>query len=206
MSRSADAAVLVALVTTVAAGPAAASPGPPPPEPAPRSVHANAHDVTVRAHSPRPVTTDTAAPAHPAVPRSHALSGGQRIEPDIDPRRTLLFTSGAAKMSDRDRMRLMDFARELPVGTVLDVAGHTDRIGTVHYNEQLAKDRADAAITVLREQGMRTRPWTYGESCPREVDRTEDGRDLPEARRLNRRVVVTVSAGTDPRSAQNCIR
>jgi hypothetical protein len=55
---------------------------------------------------------------------------------------------------------------------------------------------------------VETRRWVYGESCPRVPDQTTAGTDLPAARRLNRRVVVTISRGpgAEPLVAQMCLR
>lgn len=88
---------------------------------------------------------------------------------------------------------------------VLDVSGHTDRLGSEQYNRTLAARRASHVAELLNDQGFRTRVWAYGASCPRAEDLTGDGRDLPRARALNRRVVVSVAGVDGPDALQQCL-
>lgn len=181
----------------------------------PAAVAADQGSMQSRAHHARPWSVPLITAAHEAerrdhflVPRSHRrqrsvddsfnLEGGAST--------TVYFAFDSAALRPRALTRLWSFAASLSDGTLLDVAGHTDWIGTAEYNRTLARQRAGAIANALRAHGMRTRLWVYGESCPRETDRTKEGRDLPSARRLNRRVVVSVSSGQTPRRVQRCAR
>ncbi len=75
----------------------------------------------------------------------------------------------------------------------IEVAGHTDSIGTDTYNEGLGARRASAVTDYLIEHGIdasRLRIQSYGESRPIADNDTEDGRQQ------NRRVEL-VDLGSD---------
>ena len=72
---------------------------------------------------------------------------------------------------------------------VIEVAGHTDSIGTEIYNEALSEARASAVIAYLEEKGIDQNRMTakgYGESRPVVSNELEQGRAM------NRRVEFTV--------------
>jgi len=63
----------------------------------------------------------------------------------------------------------------------VDVAGHTDWIGTDAYNQALSERRANAAKDYLIHKGVdatRIRTYAYGESQPIATNRTTEGRAL----------------------------
>ncbi|MES3628820.1 MAG: OmpA family protein [Longimonas sp.] len=77
-----------------------------------------------------------------------------------------------------------------PNAVQIEVAGHTDNVGSAAYNERLAQRRADAVATYLVEQGgldaEAVTTNAYGESRPVASNETDEGRSQ------NRRVELTV--------------
>lgn len=73
--------------------------------------------------------------------------------------------------------------------TIIEVAGHTDSVGTDAYNQQLSQQRAEAVANYLGSRGVvRDRMITVGtgESHPVASNDTEEGRAT------NRRVEITL--------------
>lgn len=80
--------------------------------------------------------------------------------------------------------------RENP-GTHILIAGHTDSVGTMAYNQSLSERRAAAAYRYLLSQGVPTARMTTtgrGETEPRFSNETDEGR------RQNRRVEIAIYA------------
>jgi OOP family OmpA-OmpF porin len=72
---------------------------------------------------------------------------------------------------------------------VVEVAGHTDSVGTDQYNQGLSERRANSVRDYLVEQGVRASRLTavgYGENRPVATNDTADGRQE------NRRVELVV--------------
>ncbi len=73
--------------------------------------------------------------------------------------------------------------------TVIQVAGHTDSVGSAEYNQQLSINRANSVKDFLVRDGVipqRLLTTGYGESAPIADNSTEEGRAQ------NRRVEITV--------------
>jgi outer membrane protein OmpA-like peptidoglycan-associated protein len=73
--------------------------------------------------------------------------------------------------------------------TVIEVAGHTDSVGSDTYNQGLSQRRADSVAAYLSSHGVtRTRVVTVGggEAHPVASNDTEEGRAQ------NRRVEITI--------------
>jgi outer membrane protein OmpA-like peptidoglycan-associated protein len=61
----------------------------------------------------------------------------------------------------------------------VEVAGHTDNVGTPEANQKLSQDRAQAVMAALVERGVPATRLTargYGQTVPVADNRTEDGR------------------------------
>jgi outer membrane protein OmpA-like peptidoglycan-associated protein len=74
-------------------------------------------------------------------------------------------------------------------GVIIEIAGHTDSIGTEIYNEALSEARASSVMAYLEEKGIEQGRMTakgYGESRPVVPNNTEVGQAM------NRRVEFTV--------------
>ena len=78
--------------------------------------------------------------------------------------------------------------------TVIEVAGHTDSVGSDAYNQQLSERRASSVASYLASHGvMHTRIVTVGagEAHPVATNETEEGRAQ------NRRVEITIVPVTE---------
>lgn len=83
-------------------------------------------------------------------------------------------------------------------GSVVEVTGHTDGLGTDEVNQPLSQERAEAVADYLVEQGIEADRITSsgaGSSEPVADNTHPDGRDNPEGRQANRRVEVRYSDG-----------
>ncbi len=72
---------------------------------------------------------------------------------------------------------------------IVEIAGHTDSVGTAGYNERLSKDRAQSVANWLIENGIDAGRMTvkgYGESQPIADNATEEGMQK------NRRVIFEI--------------
>ena len=78
----------------------------------------------------------------------------------------------------------------------VEVAGHTDSVGTDAYNQGLSERRAKAVYDYLTSNGVDAArlvgPNGYGESRPIAPNTNEDGSDNPEGRAKNRRTELNV--------------
>ena len=73
----------------------------------------------------------------------------------------------------------------------VEIAGHTDRIGTIIYNKDLSQRRADAVVRWLKKKGIdprRLKAKGYGKTKP-----LASNDDELEGRELNRRVEFKVT-------------
>lgn len=73
---------------------------------------------------------------------------------------------------------------------VIELSSHTDAIGSDAANQKLSQARAESCVNYLISKGIakeRLKPVGYGESKPKAPNQTEDGKDNPEGRALNRR-------------------
>lgn len=78
----------------------------------------------------------------------------------------------------------------------VEVAGHTDALGTDEYNQALSERRAQAVYDYLSSNGVDASrmvgPTGYGESRPIAPNTNSDGSDNPEGRAENRRTELNV--------------
>ena len=73
--------------------------------------------------------------------------------------------------------------------TIIEVAGHTDSVGTDSYNQQLSQQRAEAVANYLNSRGvMRDRMITVGAGETRPIA----SNDTEQGRAANRRVEITL--------------
>ena len=89
-----------------------------------------------------------------------------------------------------------DLRRVASVSSIL-LVGHTDSKGSEEYNFRLGQRRADAVAGYLAAKGVPTSLMTTpsrGELDPVAPNTLPNGRDNPQGRALNRRVVITVTA------------
>lgn len=143
----------------------------------------------------RSATQTTTAPPAPAAPVQNIAAAPQqpatpvRTTPERDIRLpAIAFAFDSAHLSAAATAALDDAARTLRLhpDVEVEVAGHTDNIGSSTYNLALSKKRAEAVRSYLVERGI-TNALTvrgHGEDQPTADNSTEAGRAK------NRRVVL----------------
>ena len=109
------------------------------------------------------------------------------------------FEFDSSQLTDTAQEKLSALSTVLTDPRALDrhilVEGHTDSIGDSVYNESLSLNRADAAADALVINGIQNERITrrgYGHKYPIAPNTTDDGRDSPEGRAMNRRVEIIV--------------
>ena len=90
--------------------------------------------------------------------------------------------------------KIADLMQRFP-DLAIEVTGHTDAVGTFDYNQGLSMRRANSAAAYLAGKGLDSKRVSVkgkSESEPVALNR-KNNRDLPEGRKLNRRVQFTVT-------------
>ena len=145
--------------------------GPPPMPPAPPA--------------PPPPPPAPTAPPPPPAPITIDLNG---VNFDFD--RSTLRPDAVAILNEA--VEILKRYPELRV----EVAGHTDSVGTEAYNQRLSERRAKAVYDHLTSNGITADrlvgPTGYGESRPIAPNTNADGSDNPEGRARNRRTELNV--------------
>lgn len=98
-------------------------------------------------------------------------------------------TEYSKALLDQDAATIAKLAAKYP-DLKVDVAGHTDWIGTDAYNQALSERRANSAKDYLIKKGVdavRIRTFAFGESKPIATNKT------PEGRALNRRDEISTT-------------
>jgi len=101
------------------------------------------------------------------------------------------FNSAGLRPASRESLREMANVFEKYPNTNIEVAGHTDSIGSAAYNQRLSERRANSVTNYLEQLGVRGSRLDavgYGKSQPRATNSTANGRQL------NRRVEIHVRA------------
>lgn len=79
---------------------------------------------------------------------------------------------------------------------VIELSSHTDAIGSDAANMKLSQARAESCVTYLVSKGItkdRMVAKGYGESMPKVPNTTEDGKDDPAGRAINRRTEFKIT-------------
>ena len=185
---------LVSVGVVVKLGPEPTPPPPPAPEPVPE---------------PEPVTTcadldDDGDGVNNCEDRCPNSEAGQAIGPDGCPVPVTIDLRGVNFDFDKSTLRpdaiatldeAIEVLRKYPELRV-EVAGHTDAIGTDAYNQKLSERRAQAVYDYLTgngiDAGRLVGPVGFGESRPIAPNANPDGSDNPEGRAQNRRTELNV--------------
>lgn len=104
----------------------------------------------------------------------------------------ILFAFGEASLPSAAQAKLVSLASQIPDGSAVTVAGHTDSIGTDEANQALSLARAQAVANVLKgaKPSLVLTVTGFGEGKPISDNGTPE-HDNPEGRALNRRVEIT---------------
>jgi OOP family OmpA-OmpF porin len=174
----------IALVLATACG---SQPATSPPQAAPAaSVQAEIDDE--RSGIPRATDDDVALPF---TTRTTVLENNRPATIVTLPE-AVLFDFGSASLRPQAEAALagvVDLLRRHPTNQI-EVAGHTDAVGTAAFNQSLSQHRAAAVVDWLVAHGVprdRLRPVGYGATRPVAGNATD------EERRRNRRVELTFS-------------
>ncbi len=90
----------------------------------------------------------------------------------------------------------------------LEIAGHTDAIGTKKYNQKLSERRANAAASYLVEKGLpknRLQLYAFGKEKPIAQNTNSDGSDNPTGRQKNRRVEFSTKGDFSSANPENLV-
>jgi outer membrane protein OmpA-like peptidoglycan-associated protein len=89
----------------------------------------------------------------------------------------------------------INFVKRYP-GSRIEIAGHTDNIGTPQYNEILSGKRAEAVREYLIREGgadpAKISSVGYRDLYPVAPNQKPDGQDNPDGRAQNRRVEINI--------------
>jgi len=139
---------------------------------------------------PAPAPEPVAAPAPPPPPPAPAPRPEPEVIFEFDSTVTFGFDSAVIRPeAEAELNRAASILRQRDEIILLEVAGHTDSIGSEEYNRDLSQRRAQSVADYLEGRGIareRMRVVGFGESRPK-VPNTP-----PENRQMNRRVVLSI--------------
>ncbi|TJY65064.1 OmpA family protein [Sinimarinibacterium sp. CAU 1509] len=127
----------------------------------------------------------------PDTPAGDRVDGNGCTLPQIIELKGVTFEFNKTRLRP-DAQTILDWAVEILKkypDMQVEVAGHTDSIGSDEYNQKLSEGRAESVRAYFVEHGVPESQMTvkgYGESEPRDTNDTEEGREL------NRRVELRV--------------
>ncbi len=176
-------------------------------------VDLNAPDFTIPAIIASDIDIDiTEAPDLPVIrfPQAVTIELPQITSDDVEVQETddeTIYTVSGQVLFDFDRADIrpeaVDHLEEILAavndrgfGGTIEIAGHTDAVGTAEYNHDLSVRRAAAVALWFRERipaDQDIQAVGYGETTPIAPNTTADGSDDPTGRAQNRRVEIIVA-------------
>jgi len=124
---------------------------------------------------------------------------------EVEIKSSILFGSGSAQLAAGAQPVLRKLARKLaPLNNTIHVEGFTDNVPIDNFefrsNWELSAARAASVVHLFTSLGVNPKRMAaigYGEYRP------ITGNDTPEGRARNRRVVLVIMSGADPRISQD---
>lgn len=145
--------------------------------------------VAVPAPPPVPLVTASASAKPGAKPVSHAW--------------TAQFEYGSFELTLHSQVLLetevLPKLKQIGGLRYLNLSGHSDRLGSPEYNQQLSEKRAEALKAWLVARGIdadKIETFGYGQTMPVKSCPDEKGKALVECLAPNRRVVIELQAAT----------
>lgn len=127
----------------------------------------------------------------------------QKIEKDKSYKLSnIYYDFGDTTLRDRGKQTL-DKLHEIMTDNpnlVIQLAAHTDSIGTKQNNKEISQGRANSCVNYLSNKGIdkkRLKAKGYGESKPIAPNTNPDGTDNPEGRQKNRRTEFKIIGELD---------
>ncbi len=104
----------------------------------------------------------------------------------------VLYEFGKATLTENSKLVLNNLYQIMVENPafIIELSAHTDAIGTDKDNMKLSQARAESCVKYLVEKGVekaRMKAVGYGESKPKVPNQTEEGKDDPAGRAINRR-------------------
>ncbi len=104
----------------------------------------------------------------------------------------VLYEFGKATLTENSKLVLNNLYQIMTENAsfIIELSAHTDAIGSDKANMKLSQDRAESCVKYLIDKGIakdRLKAVGYGESKPKVPNQTEDGKDDPAGRAINRR-------------------
>lgn len=170
-----------------------AAPPPPPPPPAPAPVApAPAPKPAPLPIAPAPEPKPAPAPAPKPAPKPATLTIGAAELFGFN--QATLTPAGRAKLDAEVVERAKNEYSEI---RVININGHTDRLGTAQYNQRLSERRAEAVRAHLVSRGMdnsKIETFGYGKTMPVKACPDQKNRKaLIECLAPNRRVEIEIN-------------
>ncbi|WP_214070035.1 OmpA family protein [Mucilaginibacter sp. dw_454] len=111
--------------------------------------------------------------------------------------KNILYDFNSANLRDESKTVLNDIIKILKDNPKIkiELAAHTDSIGSDAYNNKLSQDRAQACVDYITQNGIitdRIFAKGYGKTKPIAPNSLPNGKDNPDGRQLNRRTEFTV--------------
>ncbi|MCP4438087.1 MAG: OmpA family protein [Aureispira sp.] len=116
---------------------------------------------------------------------------------DVRSIESIFFDFDSYRLREKSVLELKDLAQVLKQNPSYkaELRAHTDAKGSDSYNEQLSKNRANAALKYLIKKGVkssRIQIRTFGEGAPIAKNQLADGADTETGRQFNRRVELII--------------
>jgi outer membrane protein OmpA-like peptidoglycan-associated protein len=140
---------------------------------------------------PRAAPVPVAPPAPPApVPPAIAPAGAARPAAATPAPKILhmYFGSRSTRLSTRTRAVLDQAARRAGATAMIELEGHSDRVGDETYNRELGRDRAEAAADYLVTRGIAVERITHAQRGKLGAADTPDS-ELWHDRRVDVRII-----------------
>jgi len=160
----------------------------------------NEHDQRIAGHDQKIAATDqrvgeiskTAQDALQRAQEAGKLAEGKFLYETVLTDDKVKFGFNKSQLSPQAKSALDEFAEKVKADNkpvFIEVQGHTDNVGSAHYNEELGEARAEAVRRYLNEKGVplhRMNVISYGKTAPVADNKTRQGRAQ------NRRVALVV--------------